>query len=88
MDAKRLSEFVNDSGFNMTNVNIFLLTKEHLLVIQMHVDDIPFFFGATKESIFEDFSNLMKEEFEISMNLPSLLNFKSSNQTRYLHKPI
>jgi len=45
---------------------LFLKSKgEHLLIIQVYVDDI--IFGATHNDLCDEFSKLMRSEFEISM---------------------
>lgn len=45
---------------------LFLKFKgKNLLIIQVHVDDI--IFGATTDSLCNEFEDLMRSEFEISM---------------------
>jgi len=39
--------------------------NQDLLIVQVYVDNI--IFGSTNEKMFEDFSNLMQSEFEMSM---------------------
>ena len=82
------NEFVRDSVDT-----IFLFKKyKNLLIIQIYVDDI--IFGATNNSLYEDFAKLMQEEFEMSMmGEPTFflgLQIKQSkegifiNQTKYI----
>ena len=55
-------------GFNRGKIdtNLFIKVKEHdILVVQIYVDDI--IFGATNESLCQEFSKIMQGEFEISM---------------------
>ena len=51
---------------------------EHILIVQIYVDHI--IFGATKESLCKEFSDLMKNEFEMSMI--GKLNFFLGLQSR------
>jgi len=39
--------------------------RKDFIIVQIYVDDV--IFGATNESLCNDFSNLMKSEFEMSM---------------------
>ena len=57
-----------ENGFKRGKVDntLFLKTKgEHLLIVQVYVDDI--IFGATDENLCNEFSKMMRSEFEISM---------------------
>jgi len=57
-----------ENGFSRGKIDTTLFTKIHnsdLLIVQVYVDDI--IFGATKEKMCEKFSNLMQNEFEMSM---------------------
>ena len=45
---------------------MFVKTKgEHLLIVQVYVDDI--IFGITHENLCNEFSKMMRSEFEMSM---------------------
>jgi len=71
---ERLSKFLIDNGFQRNKVdnNLFLKSKgEHLLIVQIYVDDI--IFGATNNDLCDDFLKLMTSEFE--MSTMSELNF-------------
>jgi len=47
-------------------ITLFLKTKgEHLLIVEVYVDDI--IFGATLENLCNEFSKMMRSEFEMSM---------------------
>jgi len=64
----RLSKFLIDNGFQRSKVDntLFLKSKgEHLLIVQVYIDDIVF--GATNSDLCNEFSKLMRSEFEISM---------------------
>jgi len=57
-----------ENGFSRGKIDTTLFRKtlnSDLLIIQVYVDDI--IFGATKEKMCEEFSNLMQKEFEMSM---------------------
>ncbi|KAL8103324.1 hypothetical protein AgCh_027768 [Apium graveolens] len=65
---ERLSKFLVNSGFKMGIADTTLFTKyegEDILLIQIYVDDI--IFGSTKESLCNEFSEIMSKEFEMSM---------------------
>ena len=65
---ERLSKFLIENGFKRENMDATLFLKKKntsLLVVQVYVDDITF--GATKQSLYEEFVNLMQGEFEMSM---------------------
>ena len=65
---ERLSNFLLENGFRRGKVDntLFLKSKgEHLLIVQVYVDDI--IFGATHHDLCNEFSNMMKSEFEMSM---------------------
>ena len=65
---ERLSNFLLENGFRRGKVNntLFLKSKgEHLLIIQVYVDDI--IFGATHNDLCNEFSKMMRSEFEMSM---------------------
>ena len=94
---ERLSKFLIDNDFKWENVDNVLFIKkrdEDLLVVQIYVDDITF--GATTHSLCEEFVNLMKGEFEMSMmvelNFFLGLQIKQEkerifiNQTNYIKK--
>jgi len=63
-----LSKFLFENDFRRGKVDntLFLKTKEkHLLIVQVYGDDI--IFGATHENLCNEFSKMMKSEFEMSM---------------------
>ncbi|RVW19280.1 Retrovirus-related Pol polyprotein from transposon RE1 [Vitis vinifera] len=65
---ERLSKFLLKKGFKMGKIDttLFIKTKEKdMLLVQIYVDDI--IFGATNDSLCEDFSKCMHSEFEMSM---------------------
>ncbi|KAL8121376.1 hypothetical protein AgCh_018202 [Apium graveolens] len=65
---EHLSKFLVNSGFKMGIADTTLFTKyegEDILLIQIYVDDI--IFGSTKESLCNEFSEIMSKEFEMSM---------------------
>ena len=65
---ERLSNFLLENDFRRGNVDttLFLKTKgEHLLIVQVYVDDI--IFGATHENLCDDFSKMMSSELELSL---------------------
>ncbi|RVW74256.1 Retrovirus-related Pol polyprotein from transposon RE1 [Vitis vinifera] len=58
----------SSGGFKMGKIDttLFIKTKEKdMLLVQIYVDDI--IFGATNDSLCEDFSKCMHSEFEMSM---------------------
>ena len=60
--------FLLENGFNRGKVDttLFIKVKEHdILIVQIYVDDI--IFGATNESLCQEFSKVMQGEFEMSM---------------------
>jgi len=64
----RLSTFLIENGFSRGKIDTTLFRKTHdsdLLIDQIYVDDI--IFGATKEKMCEEFSNLIQSEFEMSI---------------------
>ena len=57
-----------ENGFRRGKVDntLFLKTKEeHLLIVHVYVDDI--ISGATHENLCNEFSKMMRSEFEMSM---------------------
>ena len=65
---ERLSKFLLKKGFKMGKIDttLFIKTKEkNMFLVQIYVDDI--IFGATNDSLCEDFSKCMHSEFEMSM---------------------
>ena len=71
---ERLSKFLIDNDFKQENIDTTLFIKKrdkHLLVVQIYMDDI--IFGATTHSLCEEFANLMKGKFE--MSIMGKLNF-------------
>ena len=65
---ERLSKFLLENEFKRGKVDktLFLKSKgTNLLIVQIYVDDI--IFGATNESLCQEFANLMSKEFEMSM---------------------
>ncbi|KAJ3686570.1 hypothetical protein LUZ61_015734 [Rhynchospora tenuis] len=64
----RLCTFLLDNGFSRGKMDSTLFTKkrdDHLLLVQIYVDDI--IFGSTNATLVEEFSSLMSSEFEMSM---------------------
>ncbi|GKA97569.1 retrovirus-related pol polyprotein from transposon TNT 1-94 [Tanacetum coccineum] len=64
----RLQSFLIDNGYKMGIVDNTLFTKikdSLLIIIQIYVDDI--IFGSTCQSLCDEFSKLMHDEFEICM---------------------
>ena len=56
----------NDFWRGQIDKKLFIKNKrEHFIIIQVYVDDI--LFGAANDSPCKEFSNLMSEEFEMSM---------------------
>jgi len=65
---ERLSSFLVSKGFFRRKVDTTLFRKEfgrHFILVQIFVDDIVF--SATNESLCKEFSELMQEEFKMSM---------------------
>jgi len=63
-----LSNFLLENNFRRDKVDttLFLKTKgEHILIVQVYVDDI--ILGATHENLCNEFSKMMRSEFEMSM---------------------
>ena len=61
-------KFLLENGFRRGKVDntLFLKSKgEHLLIVQVYVDDI--IFGATHIDLCDEFSKMMRSEFEMSM---------------------
>jgi len=88
---ERLSKFLIDNDFQRSKVDntLFLKTKgEHLLIVQVYVGDI--IFGATNNDLCDDFSNLMKSEFEMSMmcelNFFLGLQIKQTSNATMIHQ--
>ncbi|KAJ4763435.1 Pol [Rhynchospora pubera] len=64
----RLCTFLLDNGFSRGKMDTTLFTKkrdDHLLLVQIYVDDI--IFGSTNATLAQEFSSLMSSEFEMSM---------------------
>ena len=65
---ERLSNFLIENGFQWGKVDNTLFFKsngEHLLIVQIYVDDI--IFGAINNDSCDEFSKLMRSESEMSM---------------------
>jgi len=63
-----LLNFLLENDFTRSKVDntLFLKTKrEHLLIVQVYVDHI--IFGAIYENLCNEFSKMMRSEFEMSM---------------------
>ena len=61
----RLKNFLLDIGFTIGCVDLTLFLKKtniDLLVVQIYVDDI--IFGSTNESLYQEFSKQMQNQFE------------------------
>ena len=67
-----------ENGFKRGKVDNTLFLKstgEHLLIVQVYIDDI--IFGASHKNLCNEFSKMMKSEFEMSMmGLTNQANFK------------
>nr|XP_009803474.1 PREDICTED: uncharacterized protein LOC104248845 [Nicotiana sylvestris] len=71
---KRLSRFLLENGFTREKIENTLFLKKsrrNLLIVQVYVDDI--IFGATNDSLCEEFVKLMGSEFK--MTIIGELNF-------------
>ncbi|XP_056695777.1 uncharacterized protein [Spinacia oleracea] len=65
---ERLSHFLLDNKFNRGKIDRTLFLKSRntdILIVQIYVDDI--IFGATNEDLCKEFSDLMQQEFQMSM---------------------
>lgn len=65
---ERLSKFLLENGSTRGKIDNTLFLKKrgrNLLIVQVYVDDI--IFGATNDSLCEEFARLMGSEFEMSM---------------------
>ncbi|XP_038711817.1 uncharacterized protein LOC120006011 [Tripterygium wilfordii] len=65
---ERLTNFLLSTGFSRGTADKTLFVKKdhkHILVAQIYVDDIVF--GSTSVSLSQEFGELMKSEFEMSM---------------------
>ncbi|KAI4369936.1 hypothetical protein MLD38_018327 [Melastoma candidum] len=65
---ERLSQFLIEKGYRKGNVDTTLFLKKHrteLLIVQIYVDDI--IIGSTNNAMCNEFPELMKGEFEMSM---------------------
>ncbi|CAM8951340.1 unnamed protein product [Rhodiola kirilowii] len=65
---EHLSEYLLAHGYERRKVDktLFLLrTDQHLLIVQVYVDDIVF--GSTSNELVRSFTKLMENEFEMSM---------------------
>lgn len=64
---ERLSKFLVDNVFDMEKVDTILFIKRKCkdsLIIQIYVDDLVF--GATNESVCEEFANMMKRNLKLA----------------------
>ncbi|GJR52076.1 retrovirus-related pol polyprotein from transposon TNT 1-94 [Tanacetum coccineum] len=64
----RLKAFLLDHLYTMGLVDNTLFTKKrnsHIIIVQIYVDDI--IFGTTCQELYDDFSKIMHDEFEMSM---------------------
>lgn len=83
----RLSAFLINHGYVMGKVDttLFIKRKEHhLIIVQIYVDDIVF--GSTDQSLCDEFSHVMHDEFE--MSLMGELNFFLGLQIKQLEDGI
>jgi len=65
---ERLSNFLLENDFRRGKVDSTLFLKykgKHLLIVQVYVDDI--IFGATHNDLCNEFSKMIRNEFEMSM---------------------
>jgi len=71
-----------ENGFKRGHIDktLFTKTKGHdFIIIQIYVDDIHF--GATNNTLCEEFSSLMSRKFEMSIMGEFTFFTQSSNQT-------
>ena len=64
-----LSEFLVASGYKRGVIDPTLFRREngnHLMLVQIYVDDI--IFGSTDQKMVDDFTKLMTNKFQMSMN--------------------
>ena len=84
---ERLSKYLLENGFKrgLVDKTLFIMIQNHdFLVVQIYVDDI--LFGATNESLSQEFSKLMCSEFE--MSLMEELNYFLGLQVHQMKKGI
>ena len=84
---ERLSKHLLAHGFNKGKIDstLFLKTKgKHIIVVQIYVDDI--IFGSTNDALCKEFSDMMTNEFEMSMM--GELNFFLGLQVRQMKEGI
>jgi len=88
---EHLSNFLLENGFRRGKVDntLFLKSKgEHLLIVQVYVDDI--IFGATHNDLCNEFSKMMRSEFEMSMmgelNFFLCLQIKQTSNGTMIHQ--
>src|SRR5438105_15786523 len=65
---ERRREFLEENGFKIGRVDTTLFTKtirNDLFICQIYVDDI--IFGSVNYVLCDEYSNMMSEEFEVSM---------------------
>nr|KYP48239.1 Retrovirus-related Pol polyprotein from transposon TNT 1-94 [Cajanus cajan] len=65
---EKLSSFLTNTNFIRGKIDNILFRKEikdDFIIVQIYVDEI--IFGATNENLFQEFSKLMQDEFEMSM---------------------
>ncbi|MBE2321147.1 hypothetical protein DVA67_034775, partial [Solirubrobacter sp. CPCC 204708] len=65
---ERLSGFLLDNGFTRGKIDTTLFIKiknSDMLIVQIYVDDI--IFGATNDTLCNEFATCMQDEFEMSM---------------------
>jgi len=65
---EHLSNFLFENDFRRGKVDNTLFLKsnrKHLLIVQVYVDDI--IFGTTHNDLCNEFSKMMRSEFEMSM---------------------
>ncbi|GJT28799.1 retrovirus-related pol polyprotein from transposon TNT 1-94 [Tanacetum coccineum] len=83
----RLKAFLIDHMYTMGLVDNTLFTKKkdsHIIIVQIYVDDI--IFGSTCQDLYDDFSKIMHDEFEMSMM--GELNFYFGLQIKQLEDGI
>ncbi|GKA16306.1 retrovirus-related pol polyprotein from transposon TNT 1-94 [Tanacetum coccineum] len=83
----RLKAFLIDHKYTMGLVDNTLFTKKrnaHIIIVQIYVDYI--IFGSTCQELCDDFSNILHDEFEISMM--GELNFFLGLQIKQLENGI
>ncbi|KAI4385690.1 hypothetical protein MLD38_003685 [Melastoma candidum] len=88
---ERLSQFLIEKGYRKGKVDTTLFLKKHgteLLIFQIYVDDI--IFGSTNNTLCNEFAELMKGEFEMSMMVELTfflgLQIRQTSEGTFIHQ--